>query len=83
MEYAVLGSVVEARAASLLHARLAVARFDPAMTHHALAHAALVGQGLSLSPAAAVAAASHAAFISPSPLLALYSSDVEYLVGLL
>jgi hypothetical protein len=68
-----------ARVTSVLRARLAAARVDPAMTHHALAHAALVGQLLSLSPVAAVAEASHAAYISPFHLAILIGGVVAFL----
>jgi EmrB/QacA subfamily drug resistance transporter len=78
----VLGSVVAARATSVLPARLAAAGVDPTMTHHALAHAALVGQGLSVSPAAAVAHASHAAFISGFHLAILIGGVVAFLGAL-
>jgi hypothetical protein len=78
----VLGSVVAARATSVLAARLAAAGVGPARTRHALAHAALVGQGLSASPAAAVTQASHAAFISGFHLALLIGSAVAFLGAL-
>jgi hypothetical protein len=78
----VLGSVVAARAASVLSARLASAGVGPALTHHALAKAALVGQGLSVSPASAVTQASHAAFISGFHLALLIGSAVAFLGAL-
>ena len=78
----VLGSVVAARATSVLPARLATAGVGPAMTRHALANAALVGQGLSVSPAPAVTQASHAAFISGFHLALLIGSAVAFLGAL-
>jgi hypothetical protein len=78
----VLGSVVAARATSVLPARLASAGVGPALTHHALANAALVGQGLSASPASAVTQASHAAFISGFHLALLIGSAVAFLGAL-
>jgi EmrB/QacA subfamily drug resistance transporter len=78
----VLGSVVAARAISVLAARLASAGVGPSMTHHALANAALVGQGLSVSPAPAVTQASHAAFISGFHLALLIGSAVAFLGAL-
>jgi hypothetical protein len=74
--------VVAARATSVLAARLAAAGVGPARTRHALAHAALVGQGLSASPAAAVTQASHAAFISGFHLALLIGSAVAFLGAL-
>ena len=78
----VLGSVVAARATSVLPARLASAGVGPAMTRHALANAALVGQGLSVSRASAVIQASHAAFISGFHLALLIGSAVAFLGAL-
>jgi hypothetical protein len=52
------------------------------MTHHALANAALVGQGLSVSPASAVTQASHAAFISGFHLALVIGSAVAFLGAL-
>jgi predicted MFS family arabinose efflux permease len=78
----VLGSVVAARASGVLAARLASAGVGPVMTHHALAHAALVGQGLSVSTASAVSQASHAAFISGFHLALLIGSAVAFVGSL-
>jgi EmrB/QacA subfamily drug resistance transporter len=78
----VLGSVVAARAASVLAARLLAAGVGPALTHRALAHAPLVGQGLSVSRASAVTQASHAAFISGFHLALLIGSAVAFLGAL-
>jgi hypothetical protein len=75
----VLGSVVAARARSVLSARLAAAGVGPAVTRHALAKAALVGQGLSVSRASAVTQASHAAFVSGFHLALLIGSAVALL----
>jgi hypothetical protein len=75
----VLGSVVAARATGVLAARLASAGVGPAMTHRALEKAALVGQGLSVSPASSVTQASHAAFIAGFHLALLIGSVVAFL----
>jgi EmrB/QacA subfamily drug resistance transporter len=76
----VLGSVVALRAASALPAKLAAAGVAPALAHRALAKAALVGQGLSVSKSPAVTQASHAAFISGFHL-ALVIGAVVALLG--
>lgn len=60
----VLGSVIAARATSGLSARLRSAHLAPAVLRHALAKAAVAGQGLSPSPNKVVTEASHAAFVS-------------------
>jgi EmrB/QacA subfamily drug resistance transporter len=78
----VLGSVVAARAASVLPGRLASAGVGPAMARHAIANAALVGQGLSVSRAPAVSQASHEAFISGFHLALLIGGAVAFLGAL-
>ena len=60
----------------------AAAGVGPAVTRHALAHAALVGQGLSVSSGSAVTQASHAAFIAGFHLALLIGSAVAFVGAL-
>lgn len=76
----VLGSVVAAKATSVLPARLAAAGVSPGAIHRALANAPLVGQGLSVGKLPAVTQASHAAFMSGFHL-ALMIGGVVALLG--
>lgn len=78
----VLGSVVAARATSVLPARLLAAGVSPAVARHAIANAALAGQGLSASQAPPVVQASHAAFVSGFHLALVIGSAVALLGAL-